>query len=115
MNTGKRRFTADQKSAVAHGWARSGLRQADYALQHGISARLLRSWIHKHVHGRRWDSEARLAVHNAINALTGIMAAMEPAGEPPTAPPAMPATRESAGPALSGDGKFSFDDIEGSP
>jgi hypothetical protein len=40
--------TVEQKTAIAEGWRTSGLRQADYASEHGISDRTLRLWLAKY-------------------------------------------------------------------
>jgi hypothetical protein len=114
MASSKRQFTASEKSAVAHGWAASGLRQGDYAARCDISPRLLRSWVRRYVPARRWETNIRDAITNAVEVLAGVVRAMEAVPPEPVSsarnPPGVAQPVQTPARRL-----FDFDDPDGAP
>jgi hypothetical protein len=67
----------EARVAVARGWEKSGLSQAEYAAQHGISGRTLRSWRARYLPAGTPVEDARRVIARAIEKLRALLAGLE--------------------------------------
>jgi hypothetical protein len=66
----------EEKIDLARRWQSSGLTQQQFATEHGISPRTLRSYL-RLVPDRHWDDQIRAAVSQAIMTLGGVLQALD--------------------------------------
>jgi len=101
-------MTDESRAAIARGWEQSSLDQTEYARQHGISERTLRSWRRRYCPPGIPLDQAREAICVAIGKLQAILLGLEaetasrPAREDPE--PVCRQEDAEAGPAVSQDG-----------
>lgn len=74
---GMKTMTDEARAQVARGWEQSGLTQADYAAQCGISPRTLRDWLSRYAIQQPPAERVRRLIEDTIDKLLALLAALD--------------------------------------